>query len=132
MQRDDVGQLLLNLGAPLGVSGALDFEVAQVDERVQIFDFLANLLTDFHRVELHQRGTANGLLHPELTAFHAAGEIHLALAGQQRDGAHFAQIHAYRIIGIDRLFYRMGSRKLFGIMDFLRMEEAPFFVEGKP
>ena len=132
VQRDDVGQMLLDFVAALDVGGALDFEVAQVDEGVQIFDFLADLLADFDGAELDQRRTADGLLHPQLAALHAAGKIDFAFAGEQRDGAHFAQIHAYRVVGIDRLFYRMGSRKLFGIMDFLRMEEAPFFIEGKP
>ena len=83
-------------------------------------------------MELHQSRTANGLLHPQFAAFHAAGKIDLTLTGEQGNGSHFAQIHAYRVIGIDGLFYRMGSRKLFGIMDFFRMEEAPFFIEGEP
>src|ERR1700681_4847041 len=44
VQRFDVGQLLLDLVPSLGVSGAFDFKVAQIDKRVQVFDFFPDLL----------------------------------------------------------------------------------------
>ncbi len=48
---------------------------------------------------------------------------------RQRNGAHFAQIHAYRIVGVNRLFGLLGRELLF--LNFLGMEEIGFFVERK-
>ena len=132
MGRDDLGQLVLDFVAALGVGGALFLEVAQVDKCVQLFDFLSDLLADLHRAQLHQGRPADGLLHPQLTALHAAGQIDFAFARQQRNRAHFAQIHAYRIIGVNRFFGRMRSGKLFAIMGFLGVKEIRFLVERKP
>ena len=74
---------------------------------------MLDLLGDLDSPQLHQRGAADGLLHPQLAALHAARQIDFAFARQQRNGAHFAQIHAYRIVGVNRLFGLMRSRKLF-------------------
>ena len=125
-------EVLLYFRAPLGVSRALFFEIAQIDERIQVFDLLADLVGDFDGSQLHQRRPANRLLHPQLTALHATCKINFTFAGQQRNGTHFAQIHAYRIVGVNRLFYRMRRCKLFPIMDFLGMKKIAFFIEGNP
>ena len=82
-------------------------------------------------MELHKRGPANSLLHPQLTALHAPRKIDFAFPGKQRDGTHFAQIHPYRIIGVNRLFYRMSSREFLCIVHLFRMEEAAFLVKRK-
>ena len=57
---------------------------------------------------LDQRRPADRLLHPELAALHFAGEGDFAFAGQKRNGTHFAQIHANRIVGVNRFFYSAG------------------------
>ena len=132
VQVDDLGQILLHLVAPLGICGALFFEVAQIDKRVQLFGFLPDRFGDFDGAQLNQCRSANRLLHPQLTAFHATCKINFAFARQQRDGAHFAQIHAYRIIRVNRLFGRMRSRKVFAIMSFLGMKKCPFLIERNP
>ena len=75
---------------------------------------LRELLGDFEDSELHQRGAADRLLHAELAAFHAAGKIDFAFAGQQRNRAHFAQIHAYRVVGVNRFFLLLGRMKKIG------------------
>ena len=54
MQDDDLGELLFNFVAALGVGRAFDFEVAQIDEGVQVFDFLADLLADLDGAQLDQ------------------------------------------------------------------------------
>ena len=121
---DDLGQVLLDFVAALVVGRALFFQIAQIDVGVQFFGFALDLFGDLDRAQLHQSGAADGLLHAQLAALHAAGQVDFALAGQQRNGAHFAQIHAYRVVGINRLFDRMGRRKLFAVMDFFGMEET--------
>ena len=64
-----------------------------------------------------------------LPALHAASQIDFAFASEQRNGTHLAQIHAYRIVGVNRLFGLLGRELLF--LDLLRMEEIGFFVEWK-
>src|SRR5690348_3163913 len=48
----------------------------------------------------HYRGAGQGLEHPVLPALDALGDFHFAFAGEQRNGAHFAQIHAHRVVGL--------------------------------
>ena len=81
---------------------------------------------------MDQCGAADGLLHAELAAFHAAGQIDLSFAGEQWNRTHFAQVHAYRIIGIDGFLGWVRSRKLFAIMHFLGVKEICFLIERKP
>ena len=47
----------------------------------------------------HQRRARERLAHGPLAAFVALGELDFALAGEQRDGAHLAQVHADGIVG---------------------------------
>ncbi len=53
VQTNNIRQLLLDFGAPFGKGSALHFEVAQVDERIQIFDFLADLFADIDHMKLY-------------------------------------------------------------------------------
>ena len=77
---------------------------------------------------LHQGGAADRLLHPQLAALHAAGQIDFAFAGQQRNGTHLAQIHADRVVRVDGLFHRRRVQEI-GLMGGLRVEELGFFLE---
>ena len=132
VQSHQLGQVPADLIAALVVGRALFLEIAQIDERVQLFGLALDLIGDFDGAQLHQRRTANSLLHPQLAALHATGQIHFALARQQRDGTHFAQIHAYRVVGINRFLDRMRMGEIFAVMHFLRVEKAAFLVERKP
>ena len=89
---------------------------------------LLQLFGQIHDHQLHQGGTADGLLHAQLAAFHAARQIDFAFARQQRNGAHFAQVHAYRIVGVDGLFHRRRVQEI-GFMSGFRIEELGFFLE---
>ena len=48
----------------------------------------------------HQGGAGQRPEHGTLAAFDAAGDFHLALARQQRHGAHLAQVHAHRVVDL--------------------------------
>ena len=91
-----------------------------------------DLIGDFDSPQLHQRGAANSLLHPQLAALHATGQIHFALASQQGHGAHFAQVHANRVVSVNRLLDGMRMSEIFAIMHFLRVKKATFLIERKP
>src|SRR6185437_6178054 len=49
----------------------------------------------------------DGLHDAKLAALDALGDLDFALAGEQRNGAHLAEVHAYRVVG---LFKRPGSK----------------------
>ena len=86
------------------------------------------LFGDLDNDLLHQRRPADRLLHPELPALHVAGEVDFAFAGKKRNGAHFAQIHANGIVGIDRFFYWCASLWIFGVLLF-RMKKCRIVVK---
>ena len=67
-----------------------------------------------------------------LTAFHASCKVNFAFTRQQRNRAHFAQVHPNRVIGVDRLFGLMRGGEFLAIVDFFGVEEIGFLVEGKP
>ena len=124
-------KLPADLIAALIVGRALFLEIPQIDVGVQFLGFVLDLLGDFDGPQLYQRGAADGLLHPQLAPLHAAGQVHLALAGQQRYGAHFAQIHANRVVCVNRFLDGMRMGEIFAIMHFLRVEETAFLIERK-
>ena len=128
-KRDQIAKLAANLGLLLGVGGTALFDVAKIDEIVELVVSTLEQLSDLGNPQLNQSGPADGLLHPQLPALHTASEIHFAFTGQQRNGAHFAQVHAYRVVGINRFFGLLCRELLF--LNFLRMEEISFFVERK-
>ncbi len=129
MRGDEIAKLAANFSLLLGVGRTAFFDVAEVDEIVQFVVAALQQIGNLGDPQLNQSGTADGLLHPQLPAFHAARQVDFALASQQRDGAHFAQIHAYRVVGVNRLLGLLGWERLF--LDFLGMEEVGFFVERK-
>ena len=57
------------------------------------------VLAQRHDLANHDGRTRDGLEHAHLAALDALGDLHLALAGEQRHGAHLAQVHAHRVIG---------------------------------
>ena len=92
--------LLLHLPGPLGdalVGDLLVVEDHQLADRplagVQLVAELDDFLGD-------QRRAGDGLDHGQLAALDPPRDFHFALAREQRDGAHFAQVHADRIVGL--------------------------------
>ena len=118
--------------AALVVGRALVLEIAQIDEGVQLLGFLLDLLGDLDGPQLDQRRAADGLLHPQLAPLHAAGQVNFALARQQRYRAHFAQVHANRVVCVNRLLDWVRVGEIFAVMHFFRVEEAAFLIERKP
>jgi len=129
---EDLGEFLTDFTLPLSVGGAALFDIAEIDKVVE-FGFIAlQLIAAFHYHELHLRRAADGLLHLQLAAFHAAGQTHFAIAGQDRDGAHFAQIHAYRIVGVNRLLNLLRGREFLAVLNFLGVEKIGILVKRDP
>src|SRR5947209_19731849 len=81
VQQDDIGELFGGIGPRLQVGGSALFDIAQIGNVFQLDNAFAELLGNFEDYALYQGGTANGLLHPQLTAFHAAGQVDFTLAG---------------------------------------------------
>ena len=63
----------------------------------------------------------------DLSALDALGDFDLALAGEQRDGAHLAQIHADGVVG---LFQGAGGEVEFDVLGLLRVG-IELFLGGK-
>ena len=64
----------------------------------------------------HQRRTRQRLAHRRLSALDALGELDLALARQQRNRSHLAQIHAHGIVGlVDELLGQLQVAGLFAL-----------------
>ncbi len=102
----------------------------KIGDRFQFDGALLQLLGQFDDHSLHQGGAANRLLHPQFAALHAARQIDFAFARQQRNRAHFAQVHAYRIVGVDGFFHRRGVQEI-GFVRGFRIEELGFVFEIK-
>src|SRR6202521_3672147 len=79
---------------------------------------LAEIVGDRQKFLQNDRGTRNRFENEQLPALDALGDSHLAFARQQRNGAHFAQVHANRVV---RLFEH--SRR--------KVEIARVLPEGK-
>jgi hypothetical protein len=67
----------------------------------------------------HDGRARNGLEHTQLAALDALGDFHLALAGEQRNGAHFAQVHAHRVVG---LFQGAGRQVQLDVLALFQLE----------
>ncbi|HLW77764.1 MAG TPA: hypothetical protein VKS01_12280 [Bryobacteraceae bacterium] len=133
MLKRDLAELGGDIVAAFVVSGAVLFKIAaEIDEGVEFFDFLADLVDDFDSPLLDDRGSANRLLHPQLTALHATCKINFTFAREQGNGAHFAQVDANRVIGIDRFFGLVLGGEFLAIVDLFRVEEVGFLIERKP
>ena len=127
---DYVDEILAQLTPPLGIGDSAFFDVAQIDDVVEFFSAPAQLLGQFEHHELNQRRTADGLLHPQLAALHAPGQIDFAFARQQRNRAHFAQVHAYRVVGIDRFLDLLLRVEKIRFLSRFGIKELGIFVEG--
>src|SRR5581483_5012513 len=107
IQHNDVGEHLLQIGPPLQVGRSAFFQVSEIEQTIELDPPFLDLLRKIHYHTLDHRGSAQGLLHPELTALHSPGQIDFAFPRQQRTRAHLAQIHSYRGVSVDGLFHRL-------------------------
>ena len=60
----------------------------------------------------------DGLEHAELAALDALGDFDFAFAGEQRNGAHFAQIHAHGVVGLLERARRQVELDIFALFKF--------------
>ena len=81
---------------------------------------------------LHQRRAADGLLHPQLAPLHPAGQADFAFPGQEGNGAHFAQVHANRVIRVNGFLDRLAGLRVIAFLNFLGVEEIGILVERNP
>ena len=96
---------LLGIGAGIG-----RFEIDDVAE--ENFSFVQFVAPDDDRLE-GQRAFAQAGDHRFAAGLDALGDGDFALARQQFDRTHFAQIHAHRIVGtLGRLFFLDGGQRL--------------------
>ncbi len=63
----------------------------------------------------HDGRTGDGLEHAHLAALDALGDFHFALARQQRHGAHLAQVHAHRVVGLFQRSRRQVELDVFAL-----------------
>ena len=68
----------------------------------------------------HQRRTRQRLAHRGLAALDALGQLDFAFAREQRHGAHLAQIHAHRIVGlVAEVLDQVQVGELFALFELL-------------
>ena len=58
-------------------------------------------------------------MHAQLAALDALGDFHFAFAGEQRNGAHLAQVHAHGVVG---LFKRAGREVKLDVFALFELE----------
>ena len=63
----------------------------------------------------HDRRAGDGFQHAHLAALNALGDLDLALAGEQRNRAHLAQIHADRVVGLFQRARRQVQLDVFAL-----------------
>src|ERR1019366_9535334 len=71
------------------------------------------VLTNGNDLANHDGRARQRFQHPQLSALDALGELDFAFAGQQRDRAHLAQVHAHRVVGF---FQRAGGKVEFNVL----------------
>ena len=86
--------------------------VVEYDDFLDRAAALAQVVADGDEFLDDDRRTSDGLHHDELAALDALGDGDFAFAREQRNGAHFAQVHANGIVGF---FERAGSQVKFAL-----------------
>ena len=128
MENDDIGEVLGGIVTHFDVGRGAFLDVAEVYDAFDLDGAFLELVGHIDDYALYQGGAADGLLHAQLTAFHAAREIDLTFASEERNGTHLAEVHADGIVGVDGLFNR-GRVKEVGFMSGFRIEEFGVFFE---
>ena len=105
----ELGNLVDGLQCLLGLVGDFFFGelfVVKLNDFLDRAHALAQIVADGNQFLDDDRGAGDGPHHHELPALDALGDGDFAFARQQRNGAHFAQIHAHGIVGF---FERTGG-----------------------
>jgi len=85
------------------------FQLHFVDDGENTDFQLLDLGADGHDFLDGHRAVGDGGNHFILAGFDAFGDLHFALAGEQGDGAHFAEIHADRVVDGDVVRFGFGG-----------------------
>src|SRR5207248_1782353 len=96
---DAVDQLHHLVGATLLVEGLVVLVRRVADHFAHAHLALLQPLADLDDLLDRDAGVEHGVEHFLLAVLDALGDLHLALAGEQGDRAHLAQVHAHRIVG---------------------------------
>jgi hypothetical protein len=99
--------------------GLLHLLVEAVDHRAQLQLALAQQVPEREQAAHAERCSDAGVEHALLTAFDALREHHLALAREQRDLPHLAQVDAHRVVGA-RIFLVVYGARLANTLDAIR------------
>ncbi len=81
----------------LGVQRLVRVAVEQLAQHPVV---LLRQLVEPQQLAQHHRVLAQRLVDQPLALLDALGDLHLALAVEQRHGAHLAQVHAHRVVGL--------------------------------
>ena len=92
--------LLLHLARPLGDALVGDLLVVEDHQLANGAVAALQLVAEVDDLLGHQRRARDRLDDRQLAALDAAGDFDLAFAGEQRHGAHLAQVHAHRVVGL--------------------------------
>ena len=92
----DLRQQLVQLSAEIFVGND---ELGQHQDIAHGSDAALQIVAQLNDLADDQRRTRERFANRPLAAFIALGQLDFALAGEQRNGAHLAQIHADRIVG---------------------------------
>ena len=74
--------------------------VGVLDDVLDADLLLAQLVAELEDLLDRDRAVEHDLQHPALAVLDALGDLDLALAGEQRDRAHLAQVHAHGVVGL--------------------------------
>ncbi len=129
VENHHIGEVLAQLSPTLGVGYCAFFHVAQVDDVVQPFDAAAQLIGQLEHHQLNQCRAGDRLLHPQLAPFHAPGQIHFALPRQERNCPHLTEIHAHRVVSIDRFLDLLLGMKKISLLSRFGIKELGIFLK---
>ena len=74
--------------------------VVEDDHFFDVAHAALEVFAEGHDLANHDGRARDGLEHAHLAALDALGDFDFALARQQRHGAHLAQVHAHRVVGL--------------------------------
>ena len=77
-----------------------EFFIVELDDFLDRARALAEIFADRQQFLEDDRGARDRFEHEQLAALDAFGDGDFAFARQQRYGAHFAQVHANRVVGL--------------------------------
>ena len=99
----EAAHLVDDLDDALGVPLLVELGVLLVDVADDLLDadlLLLELVAELEDLLDGDRRVEHDLQHAPLALLDALGDLDLALAGEQRDRAHLAQVHAHRVVGL--------------------------------